>query len=79
MAYRINYPPGGKKRGREVRRGRLPALTALCFLGFLLLVQFLWPEGAAHIRFVLDQLASGLQKEDSVLAALLDVLTVFSV
>ena len=78
MAYRIRYLAVRNIRSRVVLRVRLPALTALCFLLFLVLVQFTWPEGAECIRGGLDQLASGLQNEESLMAVLADFLTVFS-
>ncbi len=45
MSYRIDYRAAQKKL-----HIRLPALTLLSFLLFLLLVSTLWPEGAEYIR-----------------------------
>ena len=77
MSYRIQYPPVRKLRGREGLRVRLPALTALCFLLFLLLVGLLWPEGTAWIRdsrpvAALDRFASELKQGEAVMTSLSD-------
>ena len=72
MSYQIRYPCIRKMRGREGIKVRLPAMTALCFLLFLFLVRQMWPEGAACIKMMLDQLASGLLEEDSLMTALTD-------
>lgn len=50
MSYRIDYQATKKVRGMEKRTAPLSALTALCFLLFLLLVGALWPEGAEALR-----------------------------
>lgn len=47
MGYRIEYGDPCKRRKRNAR---LPLLTALCFLLFLMLVEGFWPEGSAWIR-----------------------------
>lgn len=73
MNYRIQYPPIRKMRGREGFKVRLPALTALCFLLFLVLVQTAWPDGRAYLRSVLDTMASHLRKDASVMAALSEI------
>ena len=70
MSYRIHYPSIRKIRGREGLRVRLPALTALCFLLFLVLVQSVWPEGRDFLKSALDTMAAHLQKNASVMAAL---------
>ena len=70
MSYRIHYPSIRKIRGREGLRVRLPALTALCFLLFLVLVQSVWPEGRSFLNSALDTMAAHLQKDASVMTAL---------
>jgi hypothetical protein len=45
MSYRIVYADSGKRHS-----ARLPVLTAVCFLCFILLVQELWPEGKQTLR-----------------------------
>ena len=50
MGYQIRYRGIGKIRYGDRRRTGLGALTGLTFLIFLLLVQFLWPEGMAVVR-----------------------------
>lgn len=70
MAYRINYRPVRKLRGREGQRLRLPALTGLCFLLFLALVHSLWPEGREYLRSALDTMATHLHRDASVMEAL---------
>lgn len=53
MGYRIDYQPVKKVRDAEKRRsGSLP-LTALCFLLFCLLVNWLDPVGAEVMRELL--------------------------
>ena len=87
MSYRIRYPAIRKLRGAERLRIRLPALTAVCFLLFLLLIRLLWPEGTALLRSVfapiqdflpaaaLDQFAAKLLKGDVAAAFLSDLVT----
>ena len=54
MSYRINYGSSHKKKGSPTAKIRLPALTALCFLVFLFLVNTLWPEGSAYLAGFLE-------------------------
>ena len=53
MSYRINYGSSHKKKGSPAGKIRLPALTALCFLVFLFLVNCFWPEGSAYLDGIL--------------------------
>lgn len=53
MGYRVEYQPVKKVRGVEKRTSRVPALTALFFLLFLLLVNGFWPQGAEILREIL--------------------------
>jgi len=47
MSYRVEYQPAGQaKKGGS----RLIALTALCLLLFLLLLNGFWPRGAQVLR-----------------------------
>lgn len=50
MGYRVEYQPMKKIRNAEKKRVRLPALTALFILLFLLLVNQMWPQGRALLR-----------------------------
>lgn len=50
MGYRVDYPSARKGRGAEKPPLRLAALTALCLLIFLLLVNGFWPAGAQALR-----------------------------
>lgn len=50
MGYRVEYRPVKKVRRMEKRTVRLPALTALFFLLFLLLVNSIWPRGTEVLR-----------------------------
>ena len=79
MSYQIRYSNLGKCRGRAGKKVRLPALTGLCFLIFLLLVKVLWLEGAAYIQSSLDQLASDIMQKGSVMATLADFLSLILV
>ena len=54
MSYRINYGSSHKKKGSPAAKIRLPALTALCFLVFLFLVNAFWPEGSAYLDGILE-------------------------
>lgn len=53
MGYRIEYQPIRKVRGVEKRTSRIAALTGSFFLGFLLLVNSVWSEGAEVMRGLL--------------------------
>lgn len=53
MGYRVDYQPIKKVRGAEKRKSGIPALTALCLLVFLLLVNSCWPRGARVLRSLL--------------------------
>lgn len=53
MGYRVDYQPVKKVRGVEERTARAPALTAVCFLLFLLLVNTVWPRGSEVVQGVL--------------------------
>lgn len=53
MGYRIDYKPVKKVRDLEKRFSRVPALTAVCLVLFLLLVNLFWQEGMAVIRGIL--------------------------
>lgn len=82
MSYRIQYPQIRKLRGREGLHVRLPALTALSFLLFLVLVTLLWPEGTSLIRnripvTALEQFASDLQEGEAVITSFSDFIKVF--
>lgn len=50
MGYRVEYQQVKKVRGVEKRTSRVAALTALCLLLFLLLVNGFWPRGAEVLR-----------------------------
>lgn len=54
MSYRINYGSSHKKKGSPAAQIRLPALTALCLLVFLFLVNCFWPEGSAYLNGIFD-------------------------
>ncbi len=59
MGYRIIYGGVKKVRGTERRTSRRAALTGLFFLIFLILVQSLWPRGAAIVKgFLVPKAAS---------------------
>ena len=49
MGYHIVYQSGQTKCGRR-RSIRLPLLTMLCFVLFLILVEYLWPQGAEFLH-----------------------------
>ena len=53
MSYRINYGSAHRKKGNPIAKFRLPALTALCFLAFLFLVNTFWPEGSDYLGEIL--------------------------
>ena len=53
MSYRINYGSSNRKNGNSVTKFRLSALTALCFLAFLFLVNTFWPEGSDYLGEIL--------------------------
>lgn len=46
MGYRVDYQPIKKVRRLEKQHAVLPALTALCFALFILLVTLFWDRGA---------------------------------
>lgn len=85
MSYRIEYRLAHKKAGSRMR---LPFLTLMFFLLFLLLVSHCWPEGMTEIRSVFQELrasapvsalnafAGNLSEGESVTAAFSDFLTV---
>lgn len=50
MGYRVDYQPIRKVRGAEKRKARVTALTALCLVLFVLLVNSMWPRGAEVLR-----------------------------
>ena len=50
MGYRVEYDRGRQKRRQG--RGRLLVLTAAVFLGFLLLVNGLWPRGRETLQAI---------------------------
>ena len=54
MSYRINYGSSHRKKGSPAAKIRLPALTALCFALFLILVNTFWPEGRAYLDGILE-------------------------
>ncbi len=49
MSYRIIYGSLHTKNVSVVSKIRLPALTVLCFLLFLTLVNTFWEEGSAYL------------------------------
>lgn len=53
MGYRVSYQPVRKVRGTEKRVSRVPAMTALFLILFLLLLNSLWPFGAEILRDIL--------------------------
>lgn len=53
MGYRVDYQPVKKVRGAEKRTSKIPALTALFLVLFLLLVNGFWPRGAEVLKEVL--------------------------
>ena len=82
MSYRIRYPVLHKLRNKPGTTVRFPALTVLCFLIFLFLVNLLWPEGANWLRKTmpvagLDQVAFDLLHGETVYASLSDFFTMF--
>lgn len=50
MGYRIEYQPVKKLRGVEKRKSIAAALTAVCFLLFVLLTYCFWPDGIMVLR-----------------------------
>lgn len=50
MGYRVEYQPIRKIRNAEKRRSMAPALTGLCLLLFVFLVNSMWPRGAEVLR-----------------------------
>ena len=50
MGYRVRYQAIRKIRAVEKRKARRTALTALCLLLFIILVNLFWPEGSTYIR-----------------------------
>ncbi len=52
MGYRVDYGPIKKVRGAEKVRTRVPALTVLFLMVFLLLVQLFWPQGAELLQHI---------------------------
>lgn len=50
MGYRVDYRPVKKIRGAEKRHTGLPAMIAVWFLLFVLLVNAVWPRGAEVMR-----------------------------
>lgn len=54
MGYRVEYDPSGIKRfGRREKSRRLPLLTMVFFLIFLLMVSAFWPRGMQVLREML--------------------------
>lgn len=53
MGYRVDYQPVKKVRGAERRRSRVLALTGLCLIVFLILVNSVWPQGMELLRELL--------------------------
>ena len=54
MGYRICYDGGeAPKKWAGKGRSRLPVMTAVFFLVFLLLTKLFWPAGAAELRQIL--------------------------
>lgn len=49
MSYRIDYSSSRKRLHISLLHIRLPAMTLLCFLIFVLLVNILWAEGTQYI------------------------------
>ena len=75
MSYKISYIPDRSRKHRGAHRFRLPALTAVFFLLFLLFVELKWQEGAQMINrmqpaAVLDVLARELMEGEDVSACL---------
>ena len=51
MVYRVEYTPAGIRRtARPPKNRRLPLLTAVFFLIFLLIVSCFWPRGMQALR-----------------------------
>ena len=50
MGYRVEYGPVKKVRGRDRLVSRKAAFAAVCFLLFLVLTVFFWPEGTQVLR-----------------------------
>lgn len=63
MGYRVDYQPVRKIRGAEKRRSTVPALTALFFLVFLLLVNLYWEQGAQVLKNLVlrEEMATALE------------------
>lgn len=54
MGYRVDYVPVDRVfRGKKERMLRVPALSALFFLIFVLLVRLFWAQGTETLRAVL--------------------------
>ena len=54
MSYRVEYSASGIVRKETKRKnGRIPLLTAVCFLIFLLIVGGYWPRGTQALREML--------------------------
>lgn len=82
MGYRIDYRPIKKIRGAQRQKTGVPALTCVCLLLFLLLVNAFWPDGADFLEKLvfsqhqnvtvdaMDRLVSDLQEGASLSAAL---------
>lgn len=87
MSYRINYGSSHRKMGNPITKFRLPALTGLCFLLFLTLVNTFWPEGSAYLSdkahhwresaavLALDRLAEELHHGEPLAEAFSDFLS----
>lgn len=54
MSYRVEYGPAGEKEKTAGEAGgRLIALTAVCLLTFLILVNVFWPRGRDVLQRIL--------------------------
>ena len=53
MGYRVDYQPVKKVRGVQKRTVNVPAMTGVCLLLFLLLVNSAWPRGAEVLQGLL--------------------------
>lgn len=50
MGYRIVYRPAQKKQHAIIQYIRLPILVVISFFLFILLVESMWPDGAALLK-----------------------------
>ena len=73
MAYRIDYgPPMPRRRGEKFPL-RLPLLTCVFFLLFLLVVKAAWPAGSEKLTQLLLPAQAAAESQEAVQAFLSDL------